>query len=217
MSKQNLPALFLLLAATAFAKADSTTLSLDSVFNPSVAGTSPYVVADFSSTHPGTVNLTLTSPGLVTNPAESLMSLFLNTNPALGDPANHLVIKSTDSTGDLMGTSIGEDANKADGDGKYDVMLTFKSGTVSHTSTNTFSIVGSGAFASISAGTFSFIGSPGSGSNTGPFYAAAHVQNTTTSGGGGWIGATVPAPVPAATTAMLFGVIVLGRMRVRGA
>jgi hypothetical protein len=91
----------------------------------------------------------------------------------------------------------------ADGDGKYDVLLSFGNGQTglgpgqSAVFTLSYNF---GGVHSIASSDFNFLSTPAGGH--GPFYAAAHIQNTGTGGAGsGWIAA--PEPNYAAASAAL--------------
>jgi hypothetical protein len=95
----------------------------------------------------------------------------------------------------VVGTgSISSNAYKADGDGKYDILIEFPSGPPSAR----FSVGDTSVFTLTNAGgltpdDFKFLSLPDGGN--GPFFAAAHVQATGTDGkGSGWVAPAVPEP-----------------------
>jgi hypothetical protein len=172
------------------------------------AGPAPWIVATFTDTAtPGQVQLTITTSGLTGN--ESISGLYFNINPALNP--SQLVFTSLNGGSCTIAASsiqLGEDAFKADGDGKYDILLNYPTGsgvsTFNRTVSSSYDITYSGAGA-LSAAAFYFLSTPMGGH--GPFYAAAHVQNTTGagSGGSGWVAPVPSVPLPAAVWLLLSG------------
>lgn len=142
----------------------------------------------------GNVSLTVTANGLV--PGEFLSQLYLNLNPSLN--ATSLVFSyQGSSTAPAASVSTGTNAYKADGDGYYDILLNFPPppGTQKFDAGEqaVYTITG---IASLSANSFYALSAPGSGSNAGPFYSAAHVQGLS-GGGSSWL-APVAVPLPMA-------------------
>jgi hypothetical protein len=184
------------------------------------AGPAPWIIVTFSDTStPGMVQLTVTTGGLTGN--EDISGLYLNINPSL--IVADLAFTSLNSgSGKIAASSIqlGEDAFKADGDGKYDILLNYPTGsgpgTFNHTVSSSYDITysGSGAF---SAASFDFLSTPMGGH--GPFLAAAHVLNTTGagSGGSGWVAPVSPVPLPAAVWLLISGLGGLAGFVRRGA
>lgn len=165
------------------------------------AGPAPWIVATFSDTSTaGQVQLTITTSGLTG--AENISALYFNIDPALN--VSKLVFSSLNGgSGTIAATSIGkkEDGFMADGDGKYDILLSYATGSgFMHGVTSTYDITDPGS-STFSAASFNFLSTPAGGH--GPFDAAAHVQNTTGagSGGSGWV---APAPVPLPAGGWLF-------------
>jgi hypothetical protein len=186
----------------------------------------PWITAVFQDTStPGSVMLTLSAPHLTGN--EFVSGWYFNLNPAL-DPTQLQFNSATVSSGSFTLPGIREsvDSYKADGDGKYDILLSFStSGGLNgnFTSGDSLSYTLSGNFGShvLSAADFLFLSAPAGGH--GPFDAAAHVQGIgQNSGASGWVDPSspimgqdvVPAPDGAATM-MLLGVGVLAVEAVR--
>jgi VPDSG-CTERM motif len=223
MKKTNYAMLFGLAAAVALlmnqnASAASFTLNFDTEFSGGQApgGPAPWLSATFTDTTPGTVSLTLSAspaPGYGLTGTENVDGLYLNVAPAFvgalsfspGAPATLL------SGGSLTSITQGEDAFKADGDGLYDILFSFGTGAGAGfgpgdalTETITSSVTG------LTASSFDLLSTPAGGH--GPFFAAAHVQNTTGagSGGSGWIAPSGGTSVPdGASTAMLLGIALM--------
>lgn len=178
------------------------------------AGSAPWLVATFvDQAAPNTVRLTLDAAGLTGS--ENVHSAYFNLDPLLSSTQlsfSHLAA-STGPAAD--GITASANCCKADGDGKYDVRFTFPSGSgFDAAETVVYDIVYAGA-GTLNAMSFNFLSAPGGGH--GPFYAAAHVQNTSGFGSGeGWI-APVATPVPEPDTWLMMlsalGFIVLRRRR----
>jgi hypothetical protein len=134
------------------------------------------------------VQLTLSTAGLTSS--ENMVNLYLNLNPALAvnTPADWTVSLATPPANykGTFSSSVKEDGFKADGDGKYDVLLTFGTGQSGIVGPGTavidFTYTGSGT---LNAASFNFLSSPAGGA--GPFFAASQIQ----CGGGvsGWVAA----------------------------
>jgi hypothetical protein len=167
--------------------AGGTQYLLDNVFSgqsmpPAQAG--PWVSATFLDASPGTVLLTVTNVGL--SSGEFISGLYFNLNPA--DKATDLSFGLVSSSGSFAAPtiSLGADSFKADGDGKYDVLLDF--GTANGTTfaaddSITYQITG---IPNLVASDFNFLSAPAGGA--GPYYAAAHYQGTPPNNGGScWI------------------------------
>jgi hypothetical protein len=105
----------------------------------------------------------------------------------------------------LATVGLGTDSFMADGDGKYDIRLRFPSGSGFDAGESVaYTITG---IPSLTAASFLFLSAAAGGS--GPFFSAAHVQNTTGPGSGdsGWIAAVVP--LPPALPLLLGGLVAL--------
>jgi hypothetical protein len=199
-----------LLSLASISQASTVTFNLGSVFSANAVapnGPSPYLTAvidDGGSS--GSVTLTMTVASTVGG--ATVDEMYLNFNPSLDLSQLSFSYDGTStgpaaSGGGTNGIYTGTDAFQADGDGKYDILFDFppppgtqsarwQAGeTVSYTITST---------QAITASSFAFLSAPG-GNAAGPFYAAAHFQQTGPTGGdSAWVGAV---PVPAAL--WLFG------------
>ncbi len=183
---------------------------------PPASPATPWVSATFENETGGTVLMTLTAPHL-TNP-EQMESFYFNFNDTLAVQNLSFQLVSAGSFA-LPTIDLSQNAFKADGDGQYDIRLNFAtSGGSGQTFGQGDTLVYRLSYTSaIDASQFGYLSSPSGGH--GPFYAAAHIQNTGW-GQSGWIGATelVPlAPVPEAPTllaaASLVGVFLVRLFR----
>lgn len=172
-------------------------------------GTSPWIDAFFHDVSPGTVELTVTAPGLASG--EFLNEFFLNLNP--GFMPTNLVFTKLSTTGTFTDPVItkGVDAFQADGDGKYDVDFSFGTATAARFEAGEsikYQITG---IAGLVALDFNYPSAPMGGH--GPFLSAVHVAGFG-NGDSAWI-----APVPEPTTAALFclamGILGGGRWLIR--
>src|SRR6266478_9248269 len=84
--------------------------------------TTPWLTAVFQDVAPGTVSLTLTAPHLTGS--EFVSGWYFNLNPVL-DPTLLTFSAPASLNYALPGISESVNAFKADGDGKYDVLLSF--------------------------------------------------------------------------------------------
>ena len=153
----------------------------------------------------GSVDFTLTAPHLTGT--ENVTEFDINLDPSLYGllPLSFGGLAKTGSF-DTPSISQGVDGFKADGDGKYDIQLSFTTGgNASKTFTNGDSLKYTITGAGLTANSFAFLSQPDGGH--GPFYFAAHSQNTTGagSGGSGWITgpATSGSPIPEPASAAL--------------
>jgi hypothetical protein len=176
------------------AHAAVVTYSYDMEFSGARApgGDAPWLIATFDDHNSqGSVLLTLSSAGLISG--ENVKELYFNLDPLLV-PAqlsfNYLANSSTAPVANKI--SLSSNAYKADGDGKYDIKMEFPNGSgFDAGEILAYEITG---ISTLTAASFSFLSAPAGGH--GPYYAAAHVQNTTGAGSGssGWIAPTVPLP-----------------------
>jgi len=175
-------------------------------------GTSPWVQSTFDDGgSSGTVTLTMMTSGLTGS--ENVSGMYFNLNPTL-DPTS-LVFTYLGTTGPAATSPVLTTASeppsstfKADGDGKYDILFNFPTGSgFNPNETVKYSITG---IPSLTAQSFNFLSACGNPSCSGPgnFYAAAHVQNTPGTGSS-WIASNVGVvPIPSAV--WLFGSGLLG-------
>lgn len=169
-------------------------------------GTSPWLTAEFNdaTATAGDVRLTISASGLATG--ENVLQTYFNLDPLL-DPNNlSFTYIGASSTGpSFTGSSTGADSLKADGDGKYDFLFDFPSGSGFDAGESV--VIDISSTETINAFSFNFLSAPAGGH--GPFLAAAHIQNTTGAGtgGSGWI---APAPIPVPAAIWLFGSGLIG-------
>jgi len=113
---------------------------------------------------------------------------------------------------DSVSVSKIENSLKADGDGKYDFMFAFSESGNQFTTGEiiVFDITYSGG--TMNTSSFDYLSSPAGGH--GPFYSAAHVQNTGV-GERGWIVAetTTVVPEPVSSTLFIIGSAAFGIRR----
>jgi hypothetical protein len=176
------------------------------------AGSAPWFTATFDD-HGGvgSVDFTLTATNLTA--AENVLSLYLNLDPALYGtlPVTFGGLAQTGSF-DTPSISQGVDAFKADGDGFYDILLSFSSGgNVNKTFTQGDILEYTISAPGLTATSFDFLSAPAGGH--GPFHLAAHIQNT---GGGedsGWVtdstGGSLIVPEPTSATLALLAMSML--------
>ncbi|MCI0749539.1 MAG: hypothetical protein L0Y32_03185, partial [Nevskiales bacterium] len=102
----------------------------------------------------------------------------------------------------VIATDIDQQSNafKADGDGKYDIVVDYPNG--SGFDANMASVYDITGISTLTADSFYYLSFPSGGH--GPFLSAAHVQNTGDGDGSGWV-APVVVPVPAAAWLLLSG------------
>src|SRR5262249_9668050 len=146
-----------------------------------------------------------------------------NFNDALN--VQNLTFQLVSASGFTVPTvTLNQNGLKADGDGRYDIRLDFATGGTANQTfgagdTLTFRL---GFTSALTPSEFQFLSHSEGGS--GPFYAAAHIQNTP-GGSSGWISATTPItffPVPewspflSAVVLLVPGVLVLIGFRHRG-
>ena len=202
-----------LLCCTATAARASIIYDFNTEFSGGTApsGPAPWIVATFSDTStPGQVQLTVTTSGLASS--TKISGLYFNLDPSLSP--NDLKFQSLNGAPGTISDSslqLKENGFMADGDGKYDILLSYPtSGTTFHgDDTSSFDITysGSGTF---DAASFYFLSFPAGGH--GPFYAAAHVLDTSSTGGSGWVAPVAPVPLPPSLPLLatgLFGFVAL--------
>jgi hypothetical protein len=206
----------MLLCVTGAAHASTVTYNFNTEFSGGQApgGAAPWITATFTDISPGDVRLTISTSNLVQS--ENISAIYFNLAPTL-DPTKLSFASGNGGLGTVSASSISLNTDKfmADGDGKYDILLDYANGGgFNKNLTSTYDITD--AAATISATSFFFLSKPAGGH--GPFYSAAHIQNTTGSGSGGsgWV---APVPLPAAIWFFISGLGGLGaiaRTRVGG-
>lgn len=185
----------------------------------SPSASAPWVVVkidDFNLT--GMVDMKITAPGLTGS--ENLSGLYLNLDPAL-DPTDLLFSAPTQNrayTTPTIGT--GTNAFKADGDGRYDILLSFSVGGPPSTFVGGDSLEYTiSGIPTMNALSFFQLSEPSGGH--GPYTSAAHIQNTGGGGFSGWVtdgtNGSTDIPEPGSVILFLIGAVgVLGYRWRRG-
>lgn len=143
--------------------------------------------------------------------SEYVSEWYINLDPAL-NPSN-LVFSNPIKTGDfdLPKLAFALNAYKADGDGFYDIKLTFSpknSERFNYGEKLSYQVSYSGG--TIEETSFSFLSEPGG--EIGPFTSAAHVRGTANGSGSAWI-SSVPEPTTALYTMVAAGICLTVRRR----
>jgi len=159
------------------ASASSITYDFDHEFSSGTppAGAAPWLQAVFSDAGGDTVQLTLRTLNLTGS--EFVSGWYFNLNPAFSTANLSINQSGMGGAFDAPTISLGTDAFKADGDGKYDILFSFGTAgddTQRFTSGDsiTFTLTG---IAGLQASDFNFMSAPAGGH--GPYVAAAHVQS----------------------------------------
>jgi len=186
----------------AMSQASALTFSLNFEFSDGQApgGPPPWLTATFTDAGAGHVTLTLAASGLIGS--ENVAGWYFNVSDAF---VGNLTFLDPAPVGqfDLPTIQQGLNAFQADGDGRYDILLSFTPGGIPS------QVFGAGESLSYSisapgltAADFNHLSEPAGGH--GPFFTAAHIQNTTGpgSGGSGWI---APIPEPSITSLAITG------------
>jgi len=209
-----------LAAATTSAHAAILSIDLSVEFSGGVNPLAPPSLLIDDQGTPGSVVVTLDASDLDGNPASSgddrIKEWYLNLDPSL-DP-DDLVFSGFVKAGtfDTPSISTAVNAFKADGDGRYDILLAFANGNNNKTFDDgesfTFTISG---IPSLVASSFQWLSHPDGGN--GPFITAAHVLSVTPSGDSGWVAepfaSIANAPEPASLTLLALGGVALLRRR----
>jgi hypothetical protein len=205
--------------AMAIPAALATSYDLNTEFSgaQAPAGPGPWANLTFTDTGAGQVTVQFTS---LLSGSENISGWYFNVADQF---VGNLSFGSESKVGTFTDPSISQGLNsfKADGDGMYDILLGFAVGgnasavfgageSLSFVITSTVSGLDASAFDQLSL----------DAGGHGPFFTAAHVQNTTGagSGGSGWIapgpgnGTSVP---DGGTTVMLLGTALAGLAAVR--
>ena len=162
-----------------FLQADQLLFELNDEFSGGAdpQGPAPWVTATFDDNTAGGVTLTISTSGLVGSEFLRIFSFNYTGNPVALN-VNHV-------SGDNWQSGIfGVDCCQADGDGKFDVELTFDNSPPA----NRFGAGETSVF--FMPGTllsqFNAVSAPGGGN--GSFYVAAHIQSIGPAEESGWIG-----------------------------
>ena len=193
------------------ALATIVTYGMDTEFSGGKApiGSAPWVLVtinDFNLS--GSVELKISNPGLTAT--ENVEELMLNLDPLL-DPTNLVFSAPTKSRAfDTPLIGLATDSFKADGDGRYDILLDFTNGGPPNTFLGGDSIKYTiSGIATLNALSFFYLSDPAGGH--GPFTSAAHVQNTGGGGFSGWItdgtGGGPDIPEPSSVVLLLMGAV----------
>lgn len=184
----------------------------------------PWVDMYFQDAGAGAVSLTISNVGLTAT--EKLTQLYVNLNPTL-DPTSLIFTPVSSTAGVFVPTlangaiTEGVNAFKADGDGKYDVLLNFS--TTPGDSFNGGEYVSyliTGITGLNAMDFYRFLSLPAGGH--GPFFAAAHIQSISYGEGSGWIAPSdspsgveeITVPEPASASLLLLAGAV-GALRYR--
>jgi len=202
-----------LLAVSAAQASISFNFGLDDEFSGGTAPASsvvPWVAAEFETVG-SDVRITFSAPNLTAT--ESVLGFYFNFDDSLSVGSLSLSVLS--SSGSFTSPTINRQINtyKADGDGRYDVRLDFASGgnTASTFSQSDELVLLATYTGGIQAEDFLFLSAPAGGH--GPFYAAAHIQNTPAGGGqSGWISASTFVVVPEPATLVTGLALALGTL-----
>jgi hypothetical protein len=201
-----------LAAMLAFAWVSSASAATATLYNytqhfsgGSLSGTTPWATATFADLAANTVQLRLTGSGLQSG--QNLDSVYFNTKDIAATSLTFTLVSGPAAT--IM---QGSNAFKADGDGYFDVRLSWGSGVFGSTTASVYNITGPG----LTSASFVDLSSPTSsggtgGSGHGPFYAAGKI--TSLSGGSAWVAAAGPvaaAPEPEIYAMMLVGFGLMG-------
>lgn len=230
---RNLPfiACIMMLSAATTASADSVLYEFDGIFSAdSVApsGAVPWVDADFQDVSGG-VLLTISNADLTGG--EFLSSMYLNLNTNLNPTSLLFTPQNSLTTGTFSSPTINpfpqgtrDSANKADGDGYYDILINFSvSGSDSQRfiggDSVSYLITG---ITNLMATDFAYLSDPGNGAGSpGPFYVATQIQGIAGGAYSAWAYPrngpiiSVPEPAPIALLTLSIGFWGVLRFRTR--
>jgi hypothetical protein len=170
----------------------------------------PWLNAKFVDVSPGQVELTISAIGL--GLGEKIDGVYLNLDPVLNP--FQLAFSAPTKTGTFANPIISHgtsskpyDQYKADGDGKYDILIAFDT-TTAGAFNGGEAVKYTITLASLTANSFDFLSKPAGGN--GPFVTAAHILDT---GGVSGTSAWVTTPEPATICILGLGALSLLRRR----
>ena len=207
-------------------KVSAAQMDLNTVFStgavPPYSTNTPWLEYRLDNLGPNSVLFTLTATNMTGT--EKIGGFYFNFNDTLSLPDLSFSAPIINAGSFTVPTiSKGMNNFKADGDGYYDVLLSFDtSGGLPAYFGNGDSLSylltysGSGTMTDAS---FAFLSAPGGG--WGPYYAAAHIQSTPNGGSGSaWLASLevtyAPIPEPATAAILTVGLAVLSLRRMRG-
>lgn len=169
--------------------------------------TTPWITATFIDVGTNQLQLNMTAGNLVLS--ENIKGWYFNFDDTL-DLNSLSIVANNNSAVESVFVTKDKNNLKADGDGKYDFMFAFPTSGNLFTSGETvvYDLTYTGGTMNISS--FNFLSSPAGGH--GPFYSAAHIQNTGDGTGSGWIAneTTTIVPEPVSSTLFVVGGALLG-------
>lgn len=173
--------------------------NFNNVFSGSASpgGSTPWVTASFQNDGSAGVLLTISGADLAGN--EKLGAAYFNVDPALSASMANLTFSLQSSSAGLAQPQIstGEDAFKADGDGRYDIKFSFSTGQGTFNNGDNITYLISG-IAGLTADDFAYQSAPSGGA--GPFYAAAHILAISPDNSSAWV---EPSAGPIPQTSMM--------------
>jgi hypothetical protein len=195
-------------------------MNLTHVFSPGSVPpgntNAPWLAYNVQNQGLNSVLFTLTATGNMTDP-EKIGLFYFNFDDALTVADLSLTFAGAAGSFSLPGISKGMNALKADGDGFYDLRLSFvTSGGVANYFNSgdslSYLLTYSGA-GTMTETSFEFVSEPGG--SEGQYFAAAHIQSTPSGGeGSAWLGATLvtyaAVPEPSTAALVLAGLTMLG-------
>ena len=177
----------------------------------SPTGSGPWVTATFQD-EPNGVLLTVNNSGLTGG--EFLGSLYLNVNPSDSTLLQNLTFTEQSASAGVALPTIqaGNNAFKAGGDGKFDIVFNFATANAGRLGAGeqiTYLISG---ISGLTANDFDFNSTPASGNP--PFVGAIHVQGIG-NGNSGWVDPSlgaivVPVPEPGTNALLLLAASLIG-------
>lgn len=161
-------------------------------------GSPPWVQVEFDDGGtPGTVDLTISAPGLESNP-EKISQVYFNLDPLL-DPTllvfSDLVMSTNILEPDI---SLGTDLYKADGDGFFDILLAFNTNGSALAFNGGDTIEYTISLSGLTADSFNFLSAADGG--PGEYYVAAHLLSLGTAQDSAHV--SVPEPMTIALLAL---------------